>query len=216
MRRTALALTLILALLVSTMVGVTTVHFGTAQSGTSVSGTIYSDTTWTQAGSPYTFNGTVVVNNGVTLTIQAGVTVNLNGYILQVNGTLQAIGSATNQIQFETAYINRGVFEEISFMPSSNGWNQQTSSGCVIQNANLTTPISITNAAPLIDSNNFILRFYPAISGSGSPIISNNIIYMVTEVGPEAEGIDLDNPVSAIIANNTIGFMTSFQQSTQV
>jgi hypothetical protein len=49
MKRTALALTLIFALSVSTMIGVTTVHFGEAQSGTKVNGIIASDTTWTLA-----------------------------------------------------------------------------------------------------------------------------------------------------------------------
>src|SRR3990172_10271824 len=41
---------------------------------TSVSGYITSDTTWTKANSPYVA-GNVIVNSGVTLTIEQGVTV---------------------------------------------------------------------------------------------------------------------------------------------
>ncbi|MCK4444926.1 MAG: hypothetical protein KAW09_10295, partial [Thermoplasmata archaeon] len=43
--------------------------------GTLVSGHITSDTTWNESGSPYIVTNTVTVDNGVTLTIEAGVEV---------------------------------------------------------------------------------------------------------------------------------------------
>ena len=76
-----------------------------AQSGTSVSGVINQDATWTQANSPYIFTGNVLVNNGVTLTIEAGATVNFVGYYMEINGTLIAKGTNTSPIN-----VTGGVF----------------------------------------------------------------------------------------------------------
>jgi hypothetical protein len=94
-------------LLVISLVMVGMVHLGGAQtSGTSVSGIIVTDTTWNQAGSPYTLIGNILVNNGVTLTIQPGITVNIGSFYLMVNGTLQAIGTSTNPVTLncDTSY----------------------------------------------------------------------------------------------------------------
>jgi hypothetical protein len=70
------------AIIISGLILVVTVHFGTAQSGTNVTGIISSDTTWTQVNSPYNLTGNVLVNEGATLTIEAGVTINLNDYYI--------------------------------------------------------------------------------------------------------------------------------------
>src|SRR5271157_4330570 len=153
MKRTALALTLIFALSVSTMVGVTTVHFSDAQSGTNVIGIIASDTTWTLANSPYNLTGNVLVNNGAILFIQAGTTVNLGSYYIEVNGTLQAIGYGANSITF-----NGG---QITFTQYSTNWNESSGTGCIIQNANLTSDLTFSNSAKI--SNNSI---YGAITTS--------------------------------------------------
>ena len=49
-----------------------TVNFAsTEETGTQVSGIISTNTTWTEANSPYTFSGNVLVNSGVTLIIGA-------------------------------------------------------------------------------------------------------------------------------------------------
>ena len=72
------SLILIVLLAVSSLTVIfATIPFGLAQSGTNVSGIISSDTTWTQANSPYNLTGNVQVNNGVSLTIEAGITVTL-------------------------------------------------------------------------------------------------------------------------------------------
>ena len=69
-----------------------------SHSQTDVSGAISSDTTWGTSGSPYTVTGNVLVSSGVTLTIEAGVTVKVSSSaIIQNNGTLIAIGTSTFQ-----------------------------------------------------------------------------------------------------------------------
>jgi hypothetical protein len=97
--RKSLALILILIVGISTLTELfATIPLGRAQSGTSESGTISSDTIWTQANSPYSLTGNVYVSNLTTLTIAAGVTVNLNTFSINVNGTLKAQGNDANNI----------------------------------------------------------------------------------------------------------------------
>jgi hypothetical protein len=136
--------------------------------------------------SPYNLTGNVLVNNGAILFIQAGTTVNLGSYYLEVNGTLQAIGYGANSITF-----NGG---QITFTQYSTNWNESSSAGCIIQNANLTSDLTLSNSAKI--SSNSI---YGQITTSdytneyAESIISNNII----EGGVVLEGQDL-------VLNNTI------------
>ena len=168
--------------MVCSMVLFGTVNFGKAQTGTNVNGIISSDTTWTQANSPYTLTGPVAILQGVTLTIDAGVTVNLSTNYLQVNGTLFADGTSVSKINFIStgAFFPTLVYGQINFMNSSTVWNQQTSSGCIIENSVLnTTVLTINNASPKINANIFNSQdaLEPPISiQGGSSIISNNII----------------------------------------
>ena len=68
---------------------------------TNVSGALSSDTTWSLADSPFTVTGNVLVPNGVTLTIEAGVTVRINSEkYLKVQGSLIAIGTESSKITF--------------------------------------------------------------------------------------------------------------------
>lgn len=77
-----------------------------ARAATVLGTTTYnSNTTWTSSGSPYILNGNVTVSSGVTLTVQPGVVVKLNGAsrTITVNGTLSAVGSSSARITF-TSY----------------------------------------------------------------------------------------------------------------
>ena len=68
---------------------------------TQVGGPIISNTTWTLVNSPYIVIASIDVWEGVTLTIEPGVTVKFNqGYSIQVNGELIVQGTSTQPITF--------------------------------------------------------------------------------------------------------------------
>ena len=73
-----------------------------AAQATDVCGHITTETTWTVANSPYVVTCDVVVDAGVTLTIEPGVVVKFNGWYedLWVNGTLVADGTSSDPITF--------------------------------------------------------------------------------------------------------------------
>ena len=70
---------------------------------TIVSGNISTNTTWNLAGSPYELSDDVIVDNGVVLTIEAGVRVEFPWvlYDLLIDGTLDAQGTMGNEITFQ-------------------------------------------------------------------------------------------------------------------
>ena len=81
-----------------------------AYAQTNVDGNISTNTTWTLSGSPYIVISPVIVEEGVTLTIEPGVIVRFNrnpwdsiGYesgYLRVRGYLVALGTETDSIIF--------------------------------------------------------------------------------------------------------------------
>jgi hypothetical protein len=129
------------------------------------------------------------------LIIQPGVTVNFNGYYLQVNGTLIAQGTNDNNIIFNIpAALPSSGTSAIEFMSSSNSWNSNTNSGCIIKNTVINSLWSnyggfptmlIQSSSPKLDNDTFISNniegtLDSAISMYGSntaPIISNCYIF---------------------------------------
>ncbi len=190
------ALFLILLIAIASLT-VGSIRFVLAQSGTSVGGLISSDTTWTAVNSPYNLIGPVGVVAGVTLTIQPGVTVNLNSYYMQINGSLSAIGTSTSPINITGVTQNPlgapTTPHGLIFLAATNGngTSGQTNGGSVLQNANINT-ISISTSSVQISNCHiadclFIVSGSPVITDStiwgintgeygGSPTISGNII----------------------------------------
>ncbi len=151
-----------------------------------------SDTVWTKADNPHELTGPVLVNQGVTLTIEAGASVNLNGYELRVNGTLRAIGTASDNIQISGGTITFGD-------------SHQAGLGSAFENAVINSTISSSN--PLKMNNNTVNEKITV--GDSSELISNNILRSVTT---GSTTIILNNKItgdvsvgdSCIIANNTL------------
>ena len=80
-------------------------------------GHISIDTTWTSANSPYIIYGDVVVDSGVNLIIEPGVSVKFTGdYSLYIEGNLNALGNTANRITFTSDTAGppkRGDWESI-------------------------------------------------------------------------------------------------------
>jgi len=81
---------------------------------TEVSGIINTSTTWTAANSPYIVTGSIMVNQGVELTVEPGVTAKFyEGAALQVAGTLSARGTEAEPVKFTSNGAS----------PASGDWN---------------------------------------------------------------------------------------------
>jgi parallel beta-helix repeat protein len=175
---------LLIVLMVSGLAFECNMHFGNAQSGTNESGIIGSDTTWTKANSPYTLTGPVGIANGVTLTIESGVTVNLGSFYLEVNGTLNAQGTSADKIVFNSNnQITGPPLNWNTYFPGSNARQNiflaYDNPTCRIENAILSqTSIdgesSISTATVTI--NGCSLEGNSAINVWGSTTISNSYI----------------------------------------
>jgi hypothetical protein len=185
----ALLAVLLVAMAVSGLIFVGGLQLALA---TNVSSIIASDTTWTKANSPYNLVGNVLVNNGVTLTIEPGVTVNLNSYYIMVNGTLTARGTSDDQIRF-----NGG---SITFNSNSVSWNEQTGSGCIIENAILTGTVLSSSNTVKINLDTIDTGF----TVSSSTIVSNNNIKGDVNGGIITSNTIVGGVTSATILNNVI------------
>lgn len=96
-----------------------------AQTGTSVSGIIETDTIWTQTDSPYNLVGNLLINTGVTLNVEPGVTISLNEYYIMVNGTFFVKGQTGNIIRIDNG--------EVTYTIYSSEWNESTETGCLLE-----------------------------------------------------------------------------------
>lgn len=195
-----------MALLFSLLAG--TLIVGKVQAATEVSGIISADTTWTKASSPYDLAGPILVGNEVTLTIEAGVTVNLNSYYIRVAGTLRAQGSSVDKINFK-GYSEIPNYS-IEFTESSTSYNERTGSGCIIENAVINYThggILIENVTPKIN-NNSVSAFYAMDVFNASPLISNNIIKGAVGVHNASPTISGNEIMGSIEIGETFGGMT--------
>ena len=174
----ALILTLIIVMSCLTILNIPMVL---AQTGTNVNGIISQDTTWTKASSPYQLTGHITVNYGITLTVEAGTTVNLERYTIQILGILTAKGSNGNKIYFN-GFSDSSSYQ-IIFNQSSTGWNENTNSGSIIEDSVVNVAsIFIDNTSPKVNHNSIgganVGDKVPAVISirEGSSIISNNTI----------------------------------------
>ncbi len=190
MRKKASVLLIVVSLTISWPIWAISVNFCSAQAGLITF--INTDTTWTKANSPYTLNGPIVINTGIALTINPGVAVDLNGYYLYVNGTLQAVGSPSENIHISGGNINFGD-------------NDQVGVNSAFENAVLNSTISTTK--PLAVKNNTIIGSVTAGTASN---VSENIILGDVNVG--ASSMISKNSINgsittgdtSVISHNTI------------
>ena len=108
------------------------------ETGTEVGGVLNENTIWTLENSPYFLTTPLLVNDGVTLTIEPGVTVYLTDYYIRVAGTLNARGAPTNRVSIicNSTEEHLDAYDDapIQFTSTSTGWNEQTGFGSIIEN----------------------------------------------------------------------------------
>ena len=188
----------LIVIMVIGLVLASSMQMGWAQASTNVGGIISQDVTWTPSGSPYTLINDTFVNQGVTLTIQPGVIVDLGSYDFEVNGTLVAIGTINNPLHFNSGGL--------SFTPDCNGYNKQTGSGCIIENGILnattlscdnTTKINQCTITAPVNGASGIISFSD-IMGE----VSNDVISGSTIIG--------DVSANTILNNNILGAVAPF------
>lgn len=183
--------------------------FSNTSAAITVGGLISTDTVWRE-GNTYTLVSPVGIQKSVTLTIEPGTTINLASYYLQVNGTLNAQGTSNKKIVFTSSgynYQSSSSYQNlIQFMETSSRWSDETSSGCIIQNAifnNVGT--TVTGASPKFNQNNY--NWSGTTIYSGSPTITNNE-YSTSSISTYGSGSISNNYFrkggTAITASSTI------------
>jgi hypothetical protein len=184
---------------------------------------ISQDTTWTKANSPYDLSGNVLVSKGVTLTIEAGVTVNFYRYIMQVNGTLRVQGTNINNVVFVNT--NRNVTDATKDQIASINFGDESSNDAIEYTVFDAMGITYYNCNSSITLNHDVLKnqafstyfggFFDLlliIRGPGSATITNNVFTgsLQDQCGSSTiynntftdGGVDLENG-SFLISNNT-------------
>ena len=197
----------LLLFVISGLVLVGSIPVDLVHASTDVTGIISSDATWTKANSPYVFTGPVRVDNGVVLTIEPGVTLNLNDNYIRVEGTLRAVGSSAEKIYFTNGRL---------YFYLQPGWNGASASDSVIENAVLTSiNVNINDTSVKINnnsiqgnirasyssstiSNNDIRDERPIYVSSSSVVISGNTIHHFLT------GIECLADRGSVISNNQI------------
>jgi hypothetical protein len=171
-------------------------------SGENSANIISSDTTWAISNSPYTLASSVIVASGATLTIQPGVTVNINqGASLQVEGTLIAVGTNADNIQLSGSgdiVITQSVSSGTAIQDAVvNVRYLELCNSCKIDNDTIDGNIYLFGGSPrIIDSN--IVGEISGNESSQAPVISNNNV--VGQIGVEAGSPTIENNVVAGIS----------------
>tara|TARA_Y100000588_G_scaffold119061_1_gene130354 strand:+ start:2548 stop:4596 length:2049 start_codon:yes stop_codon:yes gene_type:complete len=163
------------------------------------------DTTWGLTGSPYLVKGNVRVDEGVTLTIEPGVDLRFNpGVYLDILGTIQAVGTPSQQITFESQVNNYSSWwGGICFQDQSTDYEYSTTTpvGSIIKysiigvgteggQCNNGYLIGIDSSSPKISYSQIALGpMAIGVLGDASPIVTNNTFFLPNDHPDIVKGI---------------------------
>ncbi len=194
------------------------------QAQTNVSGLVSTNTTWALAHSPYIVTGNVLVQSGVTLTLEPGVVVKFDSALsMQIDGTLLARGTSDNNITFTSHTVDTaGAWGYIYFGDGStdavfeNDMYGNYLSGSILQycriqyagGANVTEngAVRLDNAHPFIDHCIIANNSASGIRGynlSASLKITNCAISENTTVD-YGGGVHISGTGTTLVSGNTI------------
>ncbi len=188
---------------------------GCAGASTEVRGVISENTVWTAENGPYVLTGNLLVENGAALYIQPGTEVDLNGFFIQVDGTLRAAGTPENPVRFagtSSSYEgNRlyftpgsvGVIEHAGLevnCSSYGGINIEAGASVTVRNCSVVNSVydSFWIYGDLVIDNCFVSG--RILCSGGSPLISNSVI---TDPSRTGEAVYITDG-SARVENNLI------------
>jgi|GEM_PF-2369740 len=170
---------------------------------TGVSGILSTNTTWSKANSPYIVTGDIQIHSGVTLTIEPGCTIMGDSSLdrnpsIVVFGSLNAIGTKDDMIQFERIDIssgddptystpNRICISNVEFLSPSSIRIERYGSFSITDSVMRNTRLSIVSTP----SQNCYLERNIFINCSGI-----SIMYLDTYIG--------ENTISYIVRNNVL------------
>ncbi|WP_342376267.1 right-handed parallel beta-helix repeat-containing protein [Myxococcus stipitatus] len=154
-------------------------------------GVLASDTTWTAAGNPWTLQGTLTIPQGVTLTLEPGVTVttaSATALKLEVLGSLVAVGTAASRIniQLEThSILVRGtvVADHLTVVGGQPSFNVDGSGSATFNHSTLQSGAPSLNIdGGSVDFENGVFRYCKQVmrNSGGRTTIRSSVIHGCT------------------------------------
>jgi hypothetical protein len=153
-----------------------------AQADTNVGGAIAENAVWSAAQGPYVVTSDVIVQNGATLTIEAGTTVYMGaGASLTIQaGSIQSLGTTQNSIRVTSQKVQAGQ------SPAAGDWNQWVFNAGAV-NTKLEhilieygKGLAVNGSAPIFN--------YLNISNHQGPAIAIDLAASPSGVGNQASG----------------------------
>ncbi|MBD3329137.1 hypothetical protein GF357_01430, partial [Candidatus Dojkabacteria bacterium] len=185
-----------------------------------VSGDITANTNWTTTDSPYNLTGNVTIRNGATLTVDAGVVVQSNGYyrLTVDNGALVVNGASGNEVTFtSTSGTTANSWDGI--VVSQNGSAtidyaniSYSEVGVMIQGGS----VSITNSTFTSNHIGVDAHFDASLTLTGNTFNSNTYVPLVLNPDIQDSNLTLGSNILGSSGNENgydaigIGYSASF------